>query len=348
MTTTMTRVPAEALLSFTTMVIEAFGTPSESARLVGDHLVEANLAGHDSHGVMRLPQYEEHACKGVVKPTAQPSVLRESQAMAVVDGQHAWGPVVGHFAMDLALQKTRRQMMAAISVRHAHHVGRVGPYVAKAADQGYVAMVFCNGTGAARVAPWGGTGIRLSTNPIAIGVPTDDDPIVVDFATTAVAEGKVRLAKINGTEVPLGWVVDTEGNYSRDPNVAYECGALAPLGADQGHKGYCLAAATDILAGLLSGGGCGLMVPHIGNNLLIQVMDPDAFGSAQEFREQLAAYRRYLKSARRRSGVEEILLPGELEAQRREKNLRYGITIASGVCGQLQQLGQKVGIPFPG
>lgn len=340
----MPRVSAGKLLDLASKVLEAVGTPPEPARLVAKQLVEANLTGHDSHGVVRLPQYCKDRKDGQIKPDAQPTIERENATTAVVDGQRGWGPVAAWFATDLAIRKAEQAGISAVCVRNTYHVGRVGVYPEAAAVKGYVGIAFCNVHGGGRVAPWGGKEGLLGTNPIAIAVPTENSPIVVDFASSAVAEGKVRLAMFEGRKVPLGWVLDEEGEFSDDPNEAYGPGTLAPLGGDQGHKGYGLAVALDLLGGVLSGAGCGLMTKWYGNGLLLQVIDPANFGDPAEFRRGIQDYCRYLKSASPRDGVEEVWLPGEVEKNHRAVRAEQGVEVATEVWQQLGQLNDELGI----
>ncbi len=348
----MPRVSPEELERFVTRALESTGTPSAAARIVANHLVESNLSGHDSHGVMRLKQYLDHVARGDVQPAAEPKVVHETSTTAVVDGGQTWGPVVAGFAMEVAIRKAWEHAIAAVSVRGAYHAGRIGVYPRQAALEGLVGIAFCNVRGVARVAPWGSTERRLTTNPIAIAVPTEADPIVVDFATSAVAEGKVRLAKTDGKKVPLGWCQDAQGNFTDDPNSVYEDGALAPLGGDQGHKGYSLSVAMDLLGGILSGAGCGLMTgggrmaTGYGNGLLLEAIDPAAFCDPAEFRRRITEYTEYLKSARVKRGHEEILIPGEPELRQAAKRRKQGVEIEAGVWAQLEEIGASLGIPL--
>ena len=338
----------EALRTFSAEILMGVGASSEAAQVVASHLVEANLVGHDSHGVIRLLQYCEHARGGQMNPQAEPEIIRESSTTALVDGSLTWGPVVARFAMDLAIDKAQLHGLAAVSLRNAYHVGMVGTYPSAAAAKGLIGMAFCNVQGTGRVAPWGAREPRLGTNPISIAVPSEGDPIVVDMATSAVAEGKVRVAKTEGTPVPLGWVLGPDGEFSTNPNDAYEQGALAPLGGDQGHKGYCLSVAVDLLAGVLAGTPCGLMGQQYANGLLFQVINPDQFCEQDVFRRGVHRYGEYLKSAVARDGVEKVLLPGDIERQKRRQRLAEGVSIGGQLWEQLTELGASLGVSFKG
>jgi uncharacterized oxidoreductase len=184
----------------------------------------------------------------------------------------------------------------------------------------------------------------VPTNPIAIAIPTRAEPIVADLATSAVAEGKVRLAKVKGEQIPPGWVFDPNGAWSSDPNDLYGAGSLAPLGGEQGHKGYSLAVAMDLLGGILSGAGSGLMSKRYGNGLLLQVIDPGTFTDAADYQRRIDDYVAYLKSARRRPGVDEVLIPGEIERQRMVERRRGGLELSDGVRHMLQELAVAHGV----
>lgn len=342
----MPTVAPEKLTAFVARVLETLGTPAGAAHYVAEHLVDADLTGHESHGVLRLKQYCWHVRDGYVQPAAEPSVARESSVTALVDGGSTWGPVVARFAIDLAIDKARMHSIGTVSIFNCYHLGRIGVFPEHAARQGLIAMAFCNVHGSARMAPWGATERRVPTNPIAVAIPTGAAPIVVDMATSAVAEGKVRLAKVKGERVPRGWVLDGQGDWSDDPNELYGEGSLAPLGGEQGHKGYSLAVAMDLLGGILSGAGSGLMTKRYGNGVLLQVIDPAAFTDPLAYRKRIDDYTAYLKSAQRRTGVEEVLLPGEIERQRRAQRLRGGLALSAGVWQTLQELADTYNVDF--
>ena len=328
-------------------IIEALGAPEGSALLVADHLVGAHLAGHDSHGLIRLKQYRDHVHQGKIRPGAEPVLVRETPATAVLDGNLAWGQVVAKKAVEIALEKARKQALAAICVRKCYHIGRVGAYPLQAARQGFIAQLFCNGHGVARVAPWGGKDPRLATNPIAMAVPTRSDPILLDITTSVVAEGKVRLAKNKGEPVPEGWLLDRGGAPSTDPEELYQGGSLLPLGGREGHKGYALSVMVDLLGGVLSGSGCGAMTREVGNGLFLQVTDPGAFDERGDFFRRVEDFVTYLKSSARKAGVEDILLPGEPELRTEARRGKEGIEIDAATWAQVEAMAKDLDVPRP-
>ena len=340
----MKNYTAEFLLELSTSLIEAMGSRAEDALVVARHLVEAQLAGHDSHGIIRLPQYHAHACEGKVDPGARVEVLRESPTTALLDGHYTWGQVTAMKAIDLGISKAEENGIAALSLRNCYHVGRVGVYPLAAARRGFIAQVHCNGHGVCRVAPWGGTEPRLATNPIAIAIPTRGEPLLVDITTSVVAEGKVRISRNAGRKIPDGWVLDAAGRPTTNPADLYEGGTLLPLGGRQGHKGYGLSIIVDLLGGALSGAGCGRMTEKVGNGLFIQLTDPGCFCDPDEFLDHVERFGEYLRSSPLKEGVEEILLPGEPEQRTAERRRVEGIEIDDGTWSQVLELAAELGV----
>ncbi len=343
----MNNHPAEALLELSATLIEAMGSPRENALIVGRHLVEAQLAGHDSHGLIRLPQYHAHVLEGKVKPGARVEIIRETPTTALLDGHYTWGQVTAMKAIELGISKAEENGIAALSLRNCYHVGRVGVYPLAAAERGFIAQVHCNGHGVCRVAPWGGTEPRLATNPIAIAIPTRAEPLLVDITTSVVAEGKVRVSRNAGREIPEGWVLDSEGRPTTDPADLYEGGTLLPLGGREGHKGYGLSIVVDLLGGALSGAGCGTMTEKVGNGLFIQLTDPGCFCEREEFLDQVDRFTEYLKSSPLKEGVDDILLPGEPEQRTAARRREQGIDIDNGTWSQLIELAGTLGVEMP-
>ena len=339
----MPRLEPEALLELCLEILRKLRAREQDAMIVASHLVDANLAGHDSHGLIRLVQYHKHVEEGKIVPEAEIEVLRETPTTALLDGNYTWGQVVAKRMVDLALEKASRQSLAAVSVRRCYHVGRVGVYPLMAAERGFVAQLHCNGHGVARVAPWGGTEPRLATNPLAVAIPTTGRPVVVDITTSVVAEGKIRVARNASRPIPEGWILDQQGCSTTDPADLYHGGSLLPLGGREGHKGYGLSVVVDLLGGVLSGAGCGFLTEEIGNGLFLQVTDPAAFGEREVFLARVEKFLDYLRSSPRKEGVEEILLPGEPE-ERTAARRRSGIEIDDTTWSQVRDLAKGLGL----
>lgn len=344
----MPLISFENLTHLAEQCIRAMGTPPREATIVADHLARAHLAGHDSHGLIRLPQYQLQATQGKLKVNAPVEVERESSTTALLNANYTWGPVAAAKATEMAIAKAKTHGMAAVGVRQCHHVGRVGVYPLMAAEHRLIGKVWCNGHGVARVAPWGGTEARLATNPIAIALPTGNSPVLVDITTSVVAEGKVRLAKNKGVPIPQGWVLNKAGQPTTNPADLYDGGTLLPFGGDVGHKGYGLSLIVDMLGGALTGAGCGVMPGvGIGNGLLVEVLDPTLFQTWDDYQCNMDRYIAYVKSSQRKEGVDEILLPGEPEMRLEAKRRAEGIFIDDETWRQVAQTARELSVDWP-
>ena len=327
-------------------VFHAAGASPEESRIVADSLVEANLAGHDSHGVMRIPEYVESMEKGLVTLGAKLQVALESESFAVLDGGWGFGQVMGRQAMAIAIDKAAGSGVATIFARNCCHIGRVGEYPEIAAARGMACVMFVNTHGGGKlVAPWGGIDRRLSANPIAIGVPrATGDPIIVDISTCAIAEGKLRNMLTAGAAVPPGAIVDAEGKPSTSAADFYgpPPGALLPFGA---HKGFALGLAADLLAGGLSGAGCSRPdADRVGNSFMAVVIDVARVRGAEAFEQEARNLVEYVKSSRRAPGVSEILVPGEPEKRERERRTREGIAVHAATWQRIVDTAQRHGL----
>jgi uncharacterized oxidoreductase len=327
-------------------IFQAAGATSTEAGIVADSLVGANLAGHDSHGVMRIPEYVDAMEKGLVSCGAKLSVVTESESFAVVDGGWGFGQVMARQAMDIGMAKAARVGVATVFGRNCCHIGRVGEYPEIAAARGMAAVMFVNTHGGGKlVAPWGGMDRRLSANPIAIGLPrASGDPILVDISTCAIAEGKLRNMRTADAPVPAGAIVDSEGRPSTDANDFYgpPQGAILPFG---GHKGFALGLATDILAGALSGAGCSRPdTDRVGNSFTVTVIDVARVRGVEDFEREVGNLMEYVKSSRRAPGVEEILAPGEPESRERKRRTRDGIAIHPATWDRIVETAGRHGV----
>jgi LDH2 family malate/lactate/ureidoglycolate dehydrogenase len=349
--------PAPGLEAFAVAVVHGLGAPADVAAEVGRHLVRSNLSGHDSHGVIRLPQYAAEADRGELVPSALPVVLRQTEVAALVDAGLGFGHFSTMFALDWAIVRAGRHGVALASVRHSTHIGRLGEYAERAAAAGLVSLVTVGlaGPGAGIVVPFGGRERFLGTNPWAISVPGQTGALVFDAATAVTAEGKVRVARAKGAELPPGTVQDRDGRPSRSPEAFYAGGALLPLGGESaGHKGYGLGLASALIGGLAMGDD---PTPFPGRapadatgrimGVFIQVIDPACFGDPVAYRtlvdEVLAAARRVPPAA----GREAVLVPGDPESRTREQRGAHGVPLAAGTWAELGALGARLGVGAP-
>lgn len=345
----MQTIPAPILTDFVADIFQAAGVPERVAEEVAASLVASNLAGHDSHGVVRTMQYLGAVERGETDGDATPAITHETAVMATVDARRAFGQVAGSFAMQLAIDKARNAGIAAVALHNSSHVGRLGEWVEMAAAEGMIGLAFCNGgRSGGIVAPYGGAARRIGTNPIAAAVPLGDrPPFVLDFATSAVAEGKVRVARNSGKEIPTGWVLDKEGNPTTNPADLYEGGMLLPAA---GHKGYSLALLIDLLGGMLTGGGS---APEAGstmqsNGVLFIVLAVSAFRTPAEFAEEAQAMVDRIKATPLAPGFSAILLPGEPEQQTAAQRRANGVPLDDGSWTQMVAEAERLGVAVPG
>ena len=347
----MPNFTSEALIKAGTEIFIAAGTPPENARIVAELVAEANSTGHDSHGVIRIPQYLSNIEAGEIIADAAIEIVRENPITAVIDGHRGFGQVTMSQAVDVALEKAGQHGLSAVSVRGANHIGRLGSYVDHIAKQGMIGLLFVNAIGipSFRMAPWGGTEPRLATDPLAIGIPTSSgEPIVMDMTSTVVAEGKVRLKRNRGEETPDGWLLDAEGNPTNDPNVLYgePPGSILPLGGTTaGHKGYGLNVAIELLAGILSGTGCiDKTGEPLSNGVLLLVIDIEQFLPLDDYLKEADTFIAHVKSSPPAAGVEEIFLPGEIELRVKQQRAKDGIFVEDETWQQVVEWGQTLGI----
>ena len=312
---------SETLHALIRAVCSAGGSVGQEPQLVADQLVEANLTGHDSHGIGLLPFYVECRARGALVPNRH-AELRDRGAVLVVDGQRGYGQVIGHEAMQIAMARAKEQGVALLAIRNSFHLGRIGHWAEQCAERGFASIHFVNGIDHAPLqAIYGSAEARLSTNPFCAALPGPDGAMVVlDMATSRIALGKARVAANRGVPAPRGSLLDARGEPTRDPWVMFQDpkGALVAMGE---HKGSGLAVLCEFLAGALTGGWTVQpehpMAGGTINNMLSVVIDPDALGGRERLWREGAALATYLKSARPRAGFDEVLLPGEPERRRR-------------------------------
>ncbi len=339
----MVHLSHERLTDIVTQVFEGAGAPPASARKVAGSLVLASLVGADSHGIRAVPGYVEALEKGEVDPRGTITVVRESATTALLDGGRNLGIVVMHEALELAMKKARAHDLGMVTVRNAGHTGRLGEYVVRAAENGFMGLVF--GTGAqpgGTVAPYLGASPRFNSNPIAWGVPTAGYPAVfIDYATSAAAVAKFLVAADKGQPVPEGWLLGPDGNPSTDPK-DWQRGALLPFG---GHKGYGLMFLIELLSGGLSGMSCAPLPDYqVGFSAVLMAVNIAAFQPLEEFRQRAERLVAATKEARKAPGVQEILVPGEPEWHTLEKRRREGLDVMDVVWERIVDAGARHGV----
>jgi uncharacterized oxidoreductase len=319
----------------------AKGTPAEEAEIVAAHQVKANLVGHDSHGVIHIHEYCERIDKGHIVPGAPFVVEQETPSTAVINGNWGFGFVVTEKATRMVIEKAKTQGVAAITVHLQSHIGRLGDYPTMIMKEGMIGMITADsGAGPKAVAPFGGRARRLGTNPICIGMPSDlEGPVLLDMATSAVAAGKIGLARNRNESVPVGWIIDKEGNPTTDPNDYPAGGAILPVGADQGHKGYGLSFMVEIFSGLLTGLGFGID-PQARHNdgVFVTAFDVEKFRPLADFKKEVKEFAEFVKTSPPASGFSEVLYPGELEHRTEQKRRAEGIFIEDETWHQITEI----------
>src|SRR5262245_59079913 len=320
----------DRLSHLATAIFHAAGCSASEAQRVAAHLVEANLVGHDSHGVIRVSPYVQWLRAGKVLADRTIQVVFENEVIAVLDGQFGFGQTVGEQAVQLGIEKSVRHGVAVVALRNSGHLGRIGDWPLMVAQAGKLSLHFVNTSGAGiLVAPYGGINRRLSANPIAAGIPVPGAaPILLDMSACTIAEGKIRVALNKGVAVPENCIIDSQGRPTTDPRVFYADppGAILSIA---GHKGYGLGILCQMLAGALTGSGCSNPVNanRVANGMLSIILDPSRFQTDATFVAEIERFVTWVKSSAKSAPEGEILMPGEIEERTKTQRLREGIVI---------------------
>jgi len=345
---------AEVLTDFSMRLLARVGVPGADAALVASSLVGANLRGHDSHGVMRIPQYVSFLEQGLYRIGIELKVESETPALVVCDGQWGLGQVQAHRLLDLTIPKAQALGIAVGTARDCGHVGRLGEYAERVAASGLALLATVNNCGSGqRVAPPGGLEPRLGTNPFCAGIPTADPetPIVADFGTSVVAEGKVRGYYISKRPVPPGWLLDHNGQPTTNPAVLYEqpLGTILPLGGEQAYKGFGLGLILELWAGGLTGGRSSHAgsPPPRGNNVVFFLVEPQRFAGRHALVDQATQLADYIRATPRAAGVEAILVPGDPEQISLRHRAAHGINLDESHWERLTALATRLGVTRP-
>ena len=339
----MKSIDAPSLIRLVAAIMRAAGCADAEAQTVAQRLVESNLVGHDSHGVLRVGKYLEWMHEDWLRANQTPTVVFESDAIAIVDGNRGFGQVVGEFAGGLGVAKARKAGIAMIGLRNCGHLGRVGDWAELAADAGQVSLHFLNTSGAQRVAPYGGSDKRLSTNPVTIGVPVaGGEHVILDMTTSMVAEGKLMVALNRGERVPEGWIIDQHGRPTSEPKDFYDGGALLTVG---GHKGSGLSIVTDLLAGAISTGRSSDPADRIlRTNMLSIYIAPQVYDGEAAVAAEVARFVAWVKGSPPARPDAPVLLPGEVERKTRASRLAGGVPLDDKTWDDLIVAAASVGL----
>jgi len=324
----------------------AGGSEPGEARLVAENLVMANLTGHDSHGIGMMPRYVEALLEGGLHPNRKVEVKLDGGALLALDGGAGYGQSIGLQATRLAIERAQKHGVSITALGNSHHLGRIGHWAEMAVAQGLVSMHFVNVQSFARVAPFAGADRRFGTNPVCIGIPLPGEPpFLLDMATSAVAQGKLRVAHNKRAKIPHGWLIDDQGNPTNDPR----WGVVAPLGAMScfgEHKGYGLAVACELLGGALTGGGVtdydNKTQRRVLNGMLSIVIDPARFGTQQAFAKDAKSFLAWLRASRPAPGHDHVRIAGEPEREYRATRERDGIPVDDETWNEIRAAAGKL------
>lgn len=351
----MVTVDVNKLIDFVAEVFAHAGSSTEEARRIASYLATANLTGHDSHGVIRVPVYIRWRKAGTLVPNQTVDLVVDTPSLAVVDGKFGYGQTVGPQAVRIGIEKCKATGLAAVALRNAGHIGRIGDWAEMAAAEGLVSIYFVNAAGSILVAPYGGVERRLSTAPYCVGIPRPGQPpVVLDFATSIVAEGKVLVAARGGKKLPNGALVDPDGQLSEDPAVLYgPFTADGPLSHTNGkgairafgeHKGSGLALICELLGGALTGNGATKPDRPFANGMFAIFVDPKRIDPANFFDGEVARYIDYFKNTRTVAGVDAVLIPGDPEARTRADRSKNGVPLPDDTWAAIVNTAREVGV----
>jgi LDH2 family malate/lactate/ureidoglycolate dehydrogenase len=349
-----TLIAAGTLTEACMRLLEGAGVPSGQAETVARAIVEADLRGIESHGILRLSAYIHRVLAGTMTAATELRILRARGASLLLDAQNGFGQVAGVQAMAEAMSRAEELGIGFVAVRNAGHFGIAAYYAMMALPRKMIGLVFANA--APSMSAWGGTIPLLGTNPICVAIPTGGDvDIVLDMASSVVARGKIRLAEKKGERIPADWALDSQGLPTTDPAAALQ-GTLLPIG---GPKGYGLALVVDVLSGVLTGSDFGQHVAstldydrQVSTGFVVQALDVSAFADWDEFKADIQGLVADIRNSPRAPGVERIYLPGEIEWLRREERVRRGIPVANSLLQELHDLSEELqvslALPTPG
>jgi uncharacterized oxidoreductase len=338
--------PVEPLTRAIGAIVVAGGSDAREARLVAENLVTANLLGHDSHGIGMIPRYVDALLEGGLEANRHPRATLDAGTLLALDGCKGYGQTIGHEAMQMAIERAKRHGSCVMTLANSHHLGRIGHWAEMAVAERLISIHFVNVISHARVAPYGGRDARFGTNPCCIGVPLPGEtPFVLDYATSAVAQGKLRVAHNKGEKVPPGRLIDDQGRPTDDPRYAVvpPYGAMLPFGE---HKGSGMAIACELLGGALTGGGTWhhgeSTKQRVMNGMLTILIDPVRLGTAPAFERETRAFLDWLRAGRVAPGFDKVRIAGDPEREYRAKRSRDGIPVDATTWREIEKAAEKL------
>lgn len=346
------KIAADRLVDYVNNVLTAVQVRDDDARIVAENLVAAELTGHGTHGVVRLPRYVEEIQAGEINLSAEIKITEQRSASLLIDGDWGFGQVIANQTVDLLIPKARQHGVASAGVFHSNDVGRLGAYTMRIAAQGLLGLMTINdGGGSPHIAPWGGIAPLFSTNPLSFAAPLNSEsPVCIDMSTSVCAGSRVLLAQKRGDVLPPGLIMDSQGKPSTDPNDLFASppGSLLPLGAPvAGHKGTALNLIVDVLSGALTGAGCSGRGTRETQGIFFLVIDVEAFAAMEDFQERVVQLLKRMKNNPTAEGVDEIRIPGEHGERMRQQQMKDGIVIEPAIWREISQIADKLGVSPP-
>ena len=340
-------IPLPRLRAAVGDLLRGFGSEPREIELVADNLLQANLTGHDSHGIGMLPRYANAFIEGGLKPNAHVLTRLDSGTLLALDGQAGFGQVIGRETMALGIERAQRHGSCIVALANAHHLCRIGAWAEMAVAEGLVSVHFVNVISRPIVAPWGGRDARFGTNPFAVGIPVPGrEPVILDMATSVIAQGKTRVAHNKGEKLAPGQMLDDRGQPTTDPKY----GVVEPLGALRTfgeHKGFGLALVCELLGGALAGGlavhEAGSGKQRVLNGMLTILIDPARLGDGAVFGPEMRAFLDWVRASPPQDGTDRVRVAGEPERETRAKRLAEGIPVDANTWNELRAAAAKLG-----
>jgi len=340
-------IPVERLRAAVHELMQGFGSAPREIELVADNLIQANLTGHDSHGVGMLPRYANAFLEGGLTPNAHVLTKLDGGTLLALDGQAGFGQVIGHEAMELGIARAEQHGSCIVALANSHHLCRIGAWAEMAVAAGLVSIHFVNVISRPIVAPWGGRDGRFGTNPFAVGIPVPGrEPVILDLATSVIAQGKTRVAHNKGERLASGQLLDNHGEPTTDPKY----GVVEPLGALRTfgeHKGFGLALVCELLGGALAGGlathGAADGQQRVLNGMLTILFDPRRLGDSAVYSPEMQAFLDWVVASPPQAGVDRVRVAGEPERESRARRLAQGIPVDATTWSELLAAAAKLG-----
>ena len=354
------RVDVQHAIELITDIFKAKSCNDNEARTIAERLAGSNLVGHDSHGIARVPRYVEWMEKGWVFPNLKPEIVIDSGAMGCLDAKQGFGQVAGEYAVDDGISRAKKHGVSVVGLRNSGHLGRIGDWAERAADADLISFHFVNVRGSLLVAPFGGSDRRGSTSPLAIGIPSKDkDHIILDMATSTVAEGKVMVAQKGGKQLPHGALIDSTGKLTTNPEAMYGkirddevpnpdkgTGAITAFGL---HKGSGINFMMEMLGGALTGNGvCGALNEKerrkFSNGMLSIYIEVEKMVDFDYFRKEVKSYAEFVRASKPSQNNDKVLIPGDKEISTKEERLKFGIPVPPLVWENIKQTANKLNV----